>query len=212
MPRAALLRLAATAALVGSALAADGNTNTAVTADGERIIAGFIPSVPLSVVGLAFYGLSTLVLWTHFFRSTHARYMLTLAIGMTCMCLGFVFRILYHGDPATLGKYILQTMFILLSVCSPSRLRLPSFADIDTLLQPCAFLAMDYQLLGRLSRALGDEANDCLFIRPTRISKLFITSDVITFLLQASGGGMSAGSGSMQKVGPKVRLDTSGSW
>ncbi|BGP06611.1 Envelope glycoprotein gp160 [Rhodotorula toruloides] len=184
--RATLLRLTAMVALAGCALA-DGTVNTAVTADGERIIAGYLPSVPLSVVGLAFFGLSTAILWTHFFRSTHARYMLTLAIGMLCMTLGFVFRILYHSNPSTLGMYILQTMFILLS--------------------PCAFLAMDYQLLGRLARALGDEATEALFIRPTRISKLFITSDVITFFLQASGGGMSAGdSDGMRKLGPKIAL------
>ncbi|BGP01328.1 hypothetical protein RTG_01198 [Rhodotorula toruloides ATCC 204091] len=184
--RSTFLRLVASAALVGSALAS-GDVNTAYTPDGELIIAGYLPSVPLSVVGLVFFGLSTLVLWTHFFRSTHARYMLVLTIGMLCMTLGFVFRILYHGNPATLGMYILQTMFILLS--------------------PCAFLAMDYMLLGRLARALGDEATNCLFIRPTLISKLFITSDVITFLLQASGGGMSAGnSDGMRKLGPKLAL------
>ncbi|BGP23357.1 RTA-like protein [Rhodotorula toruloides] len=181
-----LLRLAAAAALAGPALA-NGDVNTAFTPDGKLIIAGYLPSVPLSVVGLVVFGLSTLVLWSHFFRSMHARYMLVLTIGMLCMTLGFVFRILYHGNPATLGMYILQTMFILLS--------------------PCAFLAMDYMLLGRLARALGDDAIKCLFIRPTLISKVFVTSDIITFLLQAAGGGMSAGnSDSMRKVGPKLAL------
>jgi hypothetical protein len=73
-------------------------------------------------------------------------------------------------------------------------------------LQPCLFLAQDYMLLHHLADALGpDVAKSCLFIRSTWITKLFVASDVFTFLLQAGGGGMSAGSADMAKMGQKVR-------
>lgn len=120
------------------------------------------------------------------------------------MTIGFILRIWYHGSPASLGAYIAQTMFLLLS--------------------PCAFLAIDCKcfspstptcvheltpradmLLGRLAAAMGEEAEHCLLLPPRRIAKLFVWSDVVTFFMQAAGGGMTAASGSeMAKIGPKV--------
>lgn len=58
------------------------------------------------------------------------------------------------------------------------------------LLSPCLFLAQDYMLLPRLARWLDAEAS--LFLRPSRIVKIFVWSDVLTFLLQAGGGGLTA--------------------
>jgi len=100
------------------------------------------------------------------------RYMLTLTIGMTCMVLGFIFRIVYLHSPNSLGLYILTTLFVLLS--------------------PCAFLATDYIILNKMALSLDPKiGRTALFISPTKIVRIFITSDVITFLLQATGGGMS---------------------
>lgn len=45
-------------------------------------------------------------------------------------------------------------------------------------------------LLPRLAHHLDGE--DLLFISPARVVKIFVWSDVVTFLLQASGGGLSA--------------------
>ena len=50
---------------------------------------------------------------------------------------------------------------------------------------------MDYVLLQKLADSLGEEAaKDCLYLRSSLIVKLFVWSDVITFLVQASGSGM----------------------
>ncbi|TXT11269.1 hypothetical protein VHUM_02020 [Vanrija humicola] len=57
-------------------------------------------------------------------------------------------------------------------------------------LSPCAFLAADYILLGRIVNHL--DAERYLFIKPSRVSTIFIISDVITFLIQAVGGGTSS--------------------
>lgn len=62
-------------------------------------------------------------------------------------------------------------------------------------------------ILGRLAAAMGDEAANCLVLPAARIAKFFVWCDVITFLVQAGGGGLSSGgSESMSKIGSKVRL------
>jgi hypothetical protein len=71
--------------------------------------------------------------------------------------------------------------------------------------QPCAFLATDYMLLARLASTFDTQVSErCLLIRASRLAKLFVCSDVITFLLQAAGGGLMS-SGSMASMGNKVR-------
>ncbi|BGP54438.1 Envelope glycoprotein gp160 [Rhodotorula sphaerocarpa] len=177
MRSSAGLRAAAGFLLLRAVLAAD-NTNTAVDSNGDRIIAGYIPVVWASVLGLVLYGASSAAQWVMWYRCNRRPYMLTLTIGMTCMAIGFILRIWYHGSPASLGAYIAQTMFLLLNM-----------------------------LLGRLAAAMGEEAEHCLLLPPRRIAKLFVWSDVVTFFMQAAGGGMTAASGSeMAKIGPKIAL------
>lgn len=55
---------------------------------------------------------------------------------------------------------------------------------------PAAFLAFNYILYGRL---LADNVRpEYSMMRPATVSKVFIISDVSTFFLQVSGGGMTA--------------------
>jgi len=68
-----------------------------------------------------------------------------------------------------------------------------------TLLSPCAFLANNYIVLPRLANWL--DLGDAMMIRPTRVLKIFLWSDGITFFLQMSGGGMGAAAGNMAKIG-----------
>lgn len=60
--------------------------------------------------------------------------------------------------------------------------------------QPCAFLALEYMLLGRLALYLGPETVEkrCMIFRAKFIAKFFVTSDLVTFLVQGAGGGLSA--------------------
>ncbi|GAA5836179.1 hypothetical protein JCM9279_002218 [Rhodotorula babjevae] len=187
MAASSQLRLLALAAMSSVALAASADVNTAVTADGERIIAGYTPSVALSCVGIALFGISTVALWVQWFRGGRKLYLLTLNIAMACMTLGFVLRIVYHSNLATLGAYIAQYMFILLS--------------------PCAFLAHNYLMLSRLSRAMGPDATSCLFLPAHHVGTIFIWSDVVTFLMQAGGGGLTAsGNASSATTGKYIAL------
>jgi hypothetical protein len=63
-----------------------------------------------------------------------------------------------------------------------------------------------YSILGQIAWRL--EADDCLPIRATKVAKYFIWSDVITFLIQSSGGGMQVQQ-SLSNIGSKVRTHLS---
>ena len=75
--------------------------------------------------------------------------------------------------------------------------------------QPCFFLATDYMILSHLTRTFDEEVVDrCLVVRQSRIVKIFVWSDVTTFLLQGSGGGLTAvqASATLRNLGNKVRI------
>ncbi|RSH89118.1 hypothetical protein EHS25_002784 [Saitozyma podzolica] len=144
-----------------------------------RLITGYVPKAGLTYTGLVCFGLLALVFW---FRK---KWMLCLCIGMSCMAAGFAARIPMTNNPGSLGIYIAQTMFILLS--------------------PCAFLAQNYIILPRLATWLDSE--DCLFLPSRIIVRLFVWSDVITFWLQGGGGGLTAAQNStMANIGYYVSL------
>jgi hypothetical protein len=144
---------------------------------------------------------------------------------LTGMTLGFILRLAYRNTPYSLGLYAIQMLFILLSV----RLSLPRRTNENRHFlpcQPCAFLATDYLLLKHLAVSMGpDVVKNCLFLPIGVIVKLFVFvllppflpsfhsvfrlcswCDVITFVVQAAGGGASATKGDFAKIGPKIAL------
>ena len=85
-----------------------------------------------------------------------ANYMLCLVIGAYFEGLGLALRLPFRNNPHSNGLYIVQYLFVVLS--------------------PCAFLAGDYILLGRIINHLGVPE----YIRPFKanlISRIFIISD-----------------------------------
>lgn len=90
------------------------------------------------------------------------------------------------------------------------------------LLSPCAFIAQDYYVLPKMAEYLekalqadtttrystgrDNISGDCLFLKPRLIGRIFLTSDVITFLLQLGGSGMAA-SADLAQTGDKVCPD-----
>jgi len=98
-----------------------------------------------------------------------AVWMLSMVIGEYTWAMGFGCRFALHYHPESKGIYIAEYLLIVLS--------------------PCAFIAADYVLLGRLARYLKCEKH--LVVPSHRIAVFFMGSDVITFLIQAVGGSMS---------------------
>ncbi|KAJ7480660.1 RTA1 like protein-domain-containing protein [Mycena latifolia] len=154
-------------AVLASALADD--------ADSDPPLGGFVPKRLPAYLGLGLYAFSALVQWILYFRHGRPRFMLVLTIGMTSMAVGFAIRLLFAGSPHSIALDVIMAVVIVLS--------------------PCAFLATDYMVFARLTMTFDDEvAKSCLLVRRERITKLFLWSDVVTFLLQGNGASLAASS------------------
>ncbi|GHJ90211.1 hypothetical protein NliqN6_6613 [Naganishia liquefaciens] len=145
---------------------------------------GFIPNLALAVIGLILYAVPMFIFIANWFRHGRQRYMLALVIGSFAMVVGWGCRVAWHYKPGSTAVYIPQTLFILLS--------------------PCAFIANNYIILPRLATHLGEER--CLFIKSRIIVRLFVWSDIVTFLFQAAGGGMASAGGSIASTGETISL------
>ncbi|KIJ63644.1 hypothetical protein HYDPIDRAFT_92368 [Hydnomerulius pinastri MD-312] len=99
-----------------------------------------------------------------------ARWMLLMVAGLYTYVVGFGFRFALHSTPDSLGIYITQYLLIVLS--------------------PCASIAANYVLLGRLAGSLRCEEH--ILFPVQRLTLTFVASDVTTFLIQAVGGGLMA--------------------
>ncbi|KAJ7180301.1 RTA1-like protein [Mycena crocata] len=108
-------------------------------------------------------------------RKWGAKFMLSMVIGAYTFAFGIGTRFGLHVQPQSKGIYILEYLFVVLS--------------------PCAFIASEYVLLGRLARFL--ECDKHLLVSPRRITIVFISSDITTFLVQAAGGGVSLSSNTL---------------
>ncbi|EJD40036.1 RTA1-domain-containing protein [Auricularia subglabra TFB-10046 SS5] len=96
-------------------------------------------------------------------------WLLILPISLLFFTEGLAIRFVLSRHPESRNAFIAQSTLIVLS--------------------PCAFIAADYILLGRLARYLGAERH--MLVMPSRITKIFVFSDVTTFLIQATGSGLS---------------------
>ncbi|KZP04761.1 RTA1-domain-containing protein [Athelia psychrophila] len=156
--------------------------------DQTQPIGGYIPKPVYAYIALALFAIVSVVFWTRLFMR-RPRYMVWLCAGSTAMTVGFALRVVLHGSPYSLGIYIVEDLCILLS--------------------PCFFLATNYIILSRLAVSLSTESapisTTCLLLPAQRIAKIFVWSDVITFWIQASGGGLSAQQ-SLAAVGQDIAL------
>ncbi|KAF5344104.1 hypothetical protein D9758_008893 [Tetrapyrgos nigripes] len=102
-------------------------------------------------------------------RKWGAKWMSVMTIGIYTFSFGIGIRFGLHEHPESKGLYIVEYLLVVLS--------------------PCAFIAAEYVLLGRLARYL--QCDQHLVVSPLRITITFISSDITTFLIQAIGGSMS---------------------
>ncbi|KAL1410669.1 hypothetical protein Q8F55_004688 [Vanrija albida] len=129
----------------------------------------YVPSLGLNAAACALYFAVALAFTYNQFRY-RGRYFLCLVIGTFTAGIGFILRLTFRKTLHSSGGYIAMYLFVVLS--------------------PCAFLAADYILLGRIVNHL--DAGRYLFINPSKVSTIFIISDIVTFLIQAVGGGTSS--------------------
>ncbi|RAL14297.1 RTA1 domain-containing protein [Aspergillus homomorphus CBS 101889] len=107
---------------------------------------------------------------------TQTWFFIPFTVGGIFEIIGYIGRGLSsHESPNwTLGPYLIQTLFLLLA--------------------PALLAASIYMLLGRIILILGAESHAIL--KKKWLTKIFVTGDVLSFLLQGAGGGIQA-SGSL---------------
>ncbi|KAL4793105.1 RTA1 like protein-domain-containing protein [Aspergillus venezuelensis] len=145
------------------------------------------PSEGAAIPFAALFGLATLV---HIWQTTRARtwYMIPFIVGGIFETIGYLCRFISATETPdwTMKPYIGQSVLILLG--------------------PALFAASIYMILGRIIRVLHAESLSP--IRPTWLTKIFVTGDVISFLVQSGGGGMQASAKTPDKadLGEKMIL------
>ncbi|KAI3071472.1 hypothetical protein CBS147343_5540 [Aspergillus niger] len=127
----------------------------------------YMPSIPAAVI---FFVLFLGATGIHFFKLIRSRawFNIPLAIGGIFELIGFIARIISHFHTADLGPYCMQSVLILLA--------------------PVLFAASVYMTLGRIIRRVNGEQHSLIPLR--WLTRVFVTSDVLAFLIQGNGAGL----------------------
>ncbi|GAB1317817.1 hypothetical protein MFIFM68171_08027 [Madurella fahalii] len=163
-------------------MANQSNGTQAVPAEFDFQLYRYEPSLAAAVVGVVVFAILTLLHCWRVFRYK-AFYFTAFTVGGVFQTIGYSGRISSHFDRYALGGFITQAIFILVA--------------------PALYAASIYMILGRLIRTLRA---DHLSLIPIRwVTKIFVTGDVVSFTLQAGGGGIqAAGTLEMYDIGEKV--------
>lgn len=133
-------------------------------------------SLTPSIIFLVLFSISTL--WHIVLYYKHPqRFFIPFLIGGLCQVFGYISRAIYAEDD-TLMPYINETLFLLFA--------------------PIFYAASVYGLLGKL--VVYVKAESTIPLKPTLITWIFVTSDVVSFIIQSIGGGLQAISSSTMNL------------
>ncbi|EFW17415.1 hypothetical protein D8B26_000145 [Coccidioides posadasii str. Silveira] len=147
----------------------------------------FYKYTPSKAAASVFIVLFLLTSTFHVFQLAKPRvwFFIPIVVGGVFEIVGYTARIVSSTE-APLFKdtpYIIQTLFLLLA--------------------PALFAASVYMLLGRLIAAL--HADHFAIVRRTWMTKIFVTGDILSFVVQGMGGGiMASGTPSNLSLGQKI--------
>lgn len=143
--------------------------------DISKAVFGYEPNTAAAIVVGIIYLALFFALSFRLYRSK-SWWGLCLPIGVLGFSVGFFLRKVSVDNPSSIGIFAISQFFIVVL--------------------PATFLAFNYIVYGRMMRAsVGDRPGYSL-IRPNLVSKIFVTSDVVTFIVQGSAAGLSANSSS----------------
>ncbi|KDQ62161.1 hypothetical protein JAAARDRAFT_30065 [Jaapia argillacea MUCL 33604] len=174
-------------ALVASALSGAVRTNSSSPFGDTTMLQDILhysPNKPVAAVAGIIYLVISAALFVRLFK-TRDWWGLCLPIGAMASGIGFFVRILLVSNPNSIGIYIGMQILI---VCSPA-----------------AFLAFNYIVYGRF--ILNCVGRQYSLIRPEIVAKLFVISDITTFLVQSGGGSLETSKNTnVQKTGSNIFL------
>ncbi|KAJ5129941.1 uncharacterized protein N7515_005980 [Penicillium bovifimosum] len=137
------------------------------------------PSAGAAIAFATVFGLTTAIhLWQ--LGRSRAWYFIPFVIGGSFEAFGYLARYVSAEESPdwTTKPYIAQSLMLLLA--------------------PAFFAASIYMILGRIIRLLNGAS--CSLIRPSWLTKIFVTGDVLSFLMQSGGGGIIATAKDKTKV------------
>ncbi|KAG0009263.1 hypothetical protein BGZ80_002568 [Entomortierella chlamydospora] len=183
---------------------AQSSSNTTTTADDDSDNDGMLaynPNFAGNLILGILYTLLGLTFSYYCFRHKD-KWAICLPIGAIASGIGFFIRLTFDMKTVQLGPFILMNCLIVIS--------------------PSAFLAFNYMLYGRFITAIDPkfgndtkpgskmEKSQFSFIPPLIVGRTFIISDILTFFIQISAGGIQASAGddnsSLAKIGDNLFL------
>ncbi|KAB2570221.1 Protein RTA1 [Lasiodiplodia theobromae] len=132
----------------------------------------YVPSMAAAVIFCLLFILTSLLHTVQMFK-TRTWYLTAFVIGGFFEVVGYAGRAMSAKQDAgcwTLMPYIIQSIFLLVA--------------------PALFAASIYMILGRIILLTDGEQHS--IIRRTRLTKLFVGGDVLSFFMQGGGGGLMA--------------------
>ncbi|KAG2118474.1 RTA1 like protein-domain-containing protein [Suillus clintonianus] len=161
--------------------------NSTISVDEPTIVSvvfQYSPSKVAAAVAGGLYFIASLCLFMRLFMNK-AWWGLCLPIASTFMSVGFFMRIPMAMYPNSLPIFMVQQLF--------------------TLLPPAAYLAFNYILYGRFIVNCVDRRYS--WIKPEKVARYFVISDITTFLIQGGGGGLEASTNvTSNKLGANILL------
>lgn len=141
------------------------------------------PSLIAAAIFVVLFGLTTTL---HVYQMIRKRawFLTPFVVGGLFQTIGYIGRILSSKDQDKLSPYIMQSLLLLLA--------------------PALYAASIYMILGRI--ILLTEGERFSLIRRTWLTKIFVSGDVICFLMQGAGGGIMATSKENMEMGEYVIL------
>ncbi|KAH8924606.1 RTA1 like protein [Atractiella rhizophila] len=152
----------------------------------EDSLYDYDPNKVLPIVGIAvFAGVTILHSWQAV-RTKSLNYMWPFIAGLILEIGGYVLRQISVHKPESKGPYIIQQVLLVVAV------------------SPAVIAASLYMSYGRCTIFTGEEYSP---LRPRLVTKVFVTFDVFSFVIQGAGGGILGGdntSKSKQNLGKAI--------
>ncbi|CAG7999982.1 unnamed protein product [Penicillium salamii] len=143
----------------------------------------YTPSLPAAVIFIVLFVLTAAY---HIYQLVKCRawYFIAFVLGGIFQIIGYIARAKAHSDTESVPIYSIQTILILLA--------------------PPLYAASIYMVLGRLILHLGAENSSIVPLK--WMTGIFVTGDVIAFIMQAAGGIMASGTISAMKTGEHITI------
>ncbi|OAA46323.1 RTA-like protein [Metarhizium rileyi] len=150
---------------------------------GDYYLWDYVPSTVAAVIFvILFAGATGGVTWR--MVKTRTWFSIPFILGGIFQFLGYIARAYARDKTDQLGLFIMQSVLILVA--------------------PALFAASIYMTLGRLIRSIQGEKHSIIPVG--WLTKAFVLGDVLSFLIQSSGGGLMASSNFDPKTGENIIL------